>query len=550
MTFLSAWIWLPLIQSLYLHGGYAEESQGMPPVNAVVYSTQEQCLEQYSRTSTGGNFVVGSFDTKGCFSINNDIYFGTGGTVDEMHLSDSDLPGMEVRIWCDKDNTSPSMQPSDRPILVSTLNSAPGANPANLSTRSTNRPTAMQSIQLPTPVLVDPISKPSPVPVTKQPTVHPMSNKPSSSNQTNPSVPLVSSNPTSQPFQTVPASTQPTHNATSAPSVANPAPQLNSDIDVADSKNSTIHPSPMPVTKPPTANPSNEPSSLHPTKQPTLAPSTVSPSMQPSTMPVSKQPTKNPTPMPSAASPTTRPTLMPGLSTSLTDIDSSVPQEEQDTVWHPVGISPLAISLIADPQTQAVDINELTLFVLNHLLTAMKDERLSIEGSSSYVLVSPVPKNHEQPQGTHQGFIFTGLFYFSGDPDSVPTVALLDTVAQRAFAGENGKQFVHTLQNAEDVGLQSTRSVSAVASSESNEVEDVVVESTLNSADANPIAINRWYVLAIVFGIGLLLIAMKVAKSYHDRSAIPKVSCYRLWLWYFQSSPVPQLLIDYILGSD
>lgn len=528
MTFLSAWIWLPLIQSIYLHGGYAEESQGMPPVNAVVCITQEQCLEQYSRTSTGGNFVVGSFDTKGCFSINNDIYFGTGGTVDEMHLADSDLPGMEVRIWCDKDNTSPSMQPSDRPILVSTINSVPGANPVELSPSSTKRPTAMQSTQLPTPVLVDPISKPSPVPATKQPTVHPMSNKPSFSNQTNPptSMPLVSSNPTSRPFHTVPASTQPTHNAMSVPSGANHTLQLNSGIDMVDSKKSTIHPSPMPATKQPTANPSNEPSSLHPTKQPIFAPSTVSPSKQPSTMPVSKQPTKNPTPMPSSASPTTPPTPMPGLSTSLTDIDSSVPQEEEDTVWHPVSISPLAISLITDPRTQAVDINELTLLVLNHLLKEMMDELLPIEGSSSYVLVSPVPEKLEQPQETHQGFIFTGLFYFSGDPDSVPTVAMLDTVARQAFAGENSKQFVHTLQNAEDVGLQSTRSVSAVASSESNEVEDVVVESTLNSADADPIAINSWYVLAIVFGIGLLLIAMKVAKSYYNGGAITKVSCH------------------------
>ena len=157
----------------------------------------------------------------------------------------------------------------------------------------------------------------------------------------------------------------------------------------------------------------------------------------------------------------------------------------------------------------------------------MQEKLLPIEGSSSYVLVSPVPVLMH-PQGTplesspniELRFIFTGLFYFSGD--SVPTVEKLDDVAQEAFAGDHGKEFVRSLQNADDFGLRSTRSVSAVASMKSEEGD--VVENILESANNNPTFVNRWYVLAIVFGIGLLLFAVQLLKTFYAESEVPDVS--------------------------
>lgn len=502
MAFISTWVWLPLIQSICLHGGYAE-SQGMPPVNVVVCSTQEQCQAMFSSMFAGGNFLVGDYQTKGCFYSNGDVHFGTGGSVKEIFAA-SDLPGNQERIWCNKDNNAPTMTPSNQLTLASAKNSAADSTPVGLPTSVTNHPTAKQSIS--THSIATSSTKPSVL------TVHPMSNKPTNFNSTIQPTPMspVPGNPTSKPSRTK----QPSRTPTSVPS-AMPI-QLSADTEVIDSSRPTTRPSDKPVIKQPTANPSHGPSSSHPTKQPTLAPATASPRNTPSKMPVTNLPTANPTQLPTAANLTTHPMLA---------------QEEQDVapfLLYPVGVSPLALSLFTDPQTESVDINELTLFILNHLLKEMEETPLPIEGSSSYVVVSPVPDELIQVEGTlgsdHSkefGFVFTGLFYFSGN--SLPTVEMLDVVAQDSFAGENAEEFVHSLQNADDDGLRSTRSVSAVSSNESKKAE--VVESTLESAKVNPSTSNRWYLLTVVFGIGLLLIAMKMFKSIHSKGEIPNVSC-------------------------
>ncbi len=485
-AFVSTFAWLPLIQSICLHGGYAEPMES-PPVDSVVCISQEQCLEQFSRMSTGGNFIVGSFETKGCFSINRDVFFGAG-TVDEFYLAESDLPGILERIWCDKNNNA-AMKSSDRP--------------AELSTTWTSHPTAQLSIYktkqpLLAPTPVNPASNPSHTPIATQPTIRPISNKPSSLNKKNQPTPMptASSNPTSRPSKTF-------------QTVANPAFQL-SDAEVAMSYRPTTRP---------TANPSPG--------RPSFVPSTASPSRLPSKKPVSKQPTAIPTPMFTAANPSISPTFIPGQPKNSAVIDSDVPQVAQDTAppqWYPVGVSPLTISLIAG-QIESVD--ELTMFILNHLLKEMEERLLPIEGSSNYVLVSPVP-TLVPPQGTplessadiELRFVFIGLFYFSGD--SVPTVEMLDDVAREAFAGEHGEEFVRSLQNAKDIGLRSARSVSTAASRKSKEGD--VVENTLESANNNPTFINRWYILAIIFSVGLLLIAIKVLKTFYAESEVPDVS--------------------------
>ena len=328
----STWMWLPLILSICLHGGcggYAEPQES-PPADSVVCISQEQCLEQFSRMRTGGNFIVGSFEEKGCFSINRDVFFGTGA-VDEFNLADSDLPGILKRIWCDKDNTTPAMKPSDRPEPFSTLTYYPTAQ---LSIYRTKQP------WLP-PAPINPTSKPSHTPIAKLPFMRPISNNPTSLNKTNQPTPMLiaSSNPTSRPSQTVPASTQPTPNATSFQSIAN-STFLLSDVEVAVSYRPTTRP---------TANPLSGRSSL--------APTTANPRRLPSNMPISKQPTAIPTPKLTAANPTISPTI-PGQPKNSTVIDGDVPQGAQDTTlpqWYPVGISPLTISLITDSQPESVD---------------------------------------------------------------------------------------------------------------------------------------------------------------------------------------------------
>jgi len=48
---------------------------------------------------TGYFYSYDDIPTKGCFIKNENMYFGTGGTIDEM--SDSDVDGEQERVWCE-----------------------------------------------------------------------------------------------------------------------------------------------------------------------------------------------------------------------------------------------------------------------------------------------------------------------------------------------------------------------------------------------------------------------------------------------------------------
>ena len=50
-------------------------------------------------TLTGTFYSYGDFPTKGCFIKGENMSFGSGGTVTEMN--DSDLDGVQERVWCD-----------------------------------------------------------------------------------------------------------------------------------------------------------------------------------------------------------------------------------------------------------------------------------------------------------------------------------------------------------------------------------------------------------------------------------------------------------------
>jgi hypothetical protein len=60
-------------------------------------------------TLTGTFYSYGDVPTKGCFIKGENMYFGSGGTVTEMN--DSDLDGVQERVWCDA--TSSTEERSD-----------------------------------------------------------------------------------------------------------------------------------------------------------------------------------------------------------------------------------------------------------------------------------------------------------------------------------------------------------------------------------------------------------------------------------------------------
>ncbi|KAL3764631.1 hypothetical protein ACHAW5_001824 [Stephanodiscus triporus] len=66
--------------------------------------TEEQCRSKFTTMNAAGDLTgyFYSYDdipTKGCFIKNENMYFGTGGTIDEM--SDADVDGEQERVWCD-----------------------------------------------------------------------------------------------------------------------------------------------------------------------------------------------------------------------------------------------------------------------------------------------------------------------------------------------------------------------------------------------------------------------------------------------------------------
>ena len=66
--------------------------------------TVEQCRKRFTTMEAAG-FLTGSFfpygdvSTKGCFIKGESMYFGTGGT--DAEINDSDLGGVQERVWCD-----------------------------------------------------------------------------------------------------------------------------------------------------------------------------------------------------------------------------------------------------------------------------------------------------------------------------------------------------------------------------------------------------------------------------------------------------------------
>ena len=513
---------------------------------ATVCTTEEQCRQQFSTMSTSGEFLVGDFPTKGCFSKNGNVYFGIGSVVDE-DMAETDLPGTQERIWCiseaevSQSTTVPTMQPSSEALLptIPPVDDGDGSFFFDV----TGVPTlGQQSVQIPGGVCLtvdqcqrkfSSMSTGGEFIVGEFPTKGCFSKNiniyfgtgstteeelaetelPGTQERiwcdgatevptTNPSVLRVTDSPSTQPTRmpvvlTASPSIQPT---TGMPVTASPTKQLNS-MPVTESPTSTSSSVLEEGTAPPSQLPINSTSpTLHSIIPPSVSPTTVSPiTMAPSVDTV--QETND---LSSQHKPTTSPTKAKTNSVTLTSFE---------------------LSLQTAPGTNTVDTLELKDLVSIHLLETMEAALKSFETTKldmNVTSISGQPSRRLQPSGlifasdntttNTLDFTLSGIAYFSGS--SVPSVKALDSVTLESFSGKSGDEFVHSLQNAEDAGLRSTRSVDAEIS---NNEEVNIVNQLTQAEDDDEVGNKRLSLLAIVFGVGLLLVAMHVMKSRRAR---------------------------------
>lgn len=135
--------------------------------NTVVCLTAEQCQAKLSSMNNGGTFYKSpKYNTKGCFSktTNNNVYFGTGGSIDEM--STNDLPGKQERVRCDAPvsievvtdspttklvtnsptTDTPSVQPTNKLPSNSPITTHPSMQPTDIEEDLTDWPTYSPSL--------------------------------------------------------------------------------------------------------------------------------------------------------------------------------------------------------------------------------------------------------------------------------------------------------------------------------------------------------------------------------------------------------------------
>ena len=126
--------------------------------NTVVCLTAEQCQAKLSSMNNGGTFYKSTkYNTKGCFSKKNvnHMFFGLGGSIDEM--STNDLPGRQERVRC------------DAPVPVEVVTDSPTLKPV------TERPTTDTPSVQPTnkAITMSPSKVPSKSPTTNHPSIQP-----------------------------------------------------------------------------------------------------------------------------------------------------------------------------------------------------------------------------------------------------------------------------------------------------------------------------------------------------------------------------------------
>lgn len=189
------------------------------------------------------------------------------------------------------------------------------------------------------------------------------------------------------------------------------------------------------------------------------------------------------------------------------------------------------MSLETSPETTSVDNNELTSLVSDHLMKEMQANFTNAEVTRVNADVSPISPQAEplqqeglaffsdKPVSTQTEFVVSGKVFFSGS--SMPTTEELDDVTQKSFTGDSGYEFLASLQNAEDAGLQSTSSISVSESGVSQEGGELF-ENFLGSRDGgsaveDPLVGQPFKVLIVVFTVGFVLVAMYVFKTRRGR---------------------------------
>jgi hypothetical protein len=140
--------WSPLLHPfgavviiIFLHSGSAQASrflrgETIPVSSANVCLTVKQCQNKFQSLKLGGTFYSSSdFLTKGCYTKNNNVYFGIGGTYEEK--AETSLVGDLVRVFCDDaveaHTSSTSLSIEAVTVGVTTINTKPPSTSAAMN---------------------------------------------------------------------------------------------------------------------------------------------------------------------------------------------------------------------------------------------------------------------------------------------------------------------------------------------------------------------------------------------------------------------------------
>ncbi|KAL7544973.1 hypothetical protein ACHAWF_008342 [Thalassiosira exigua] len=328
-----------------------------------------------------------------------------------------------------------------------------------------------------------------------------------------------------------------------SPTASNPTQQPTTNpVTVNPTKTPTLNPVTENPTKQPIRRPSDTPS-VAPTEQPTSFP-TISPSQSPTrdpTQPPTKTPSHSPTDGPSK-SPTSSPSKGPSLSPSKSPSDlptmfpSEIPSESPtSSPTEVMSISRFMLRLLTNPVTDSIDKDELSSILSAHLLNEMQSTFTSAEVRRIKVAMEPWGRsrmrqlNHrvrllrkelesdsEDVQGTVHQFTVSGSAYLAGS--SLPATKEVDAVIFASFDGVSGQELMHSLEKANDGGLQSVWSIS-VSEPTNNDGGDMNYLVSYDEVDQRS---KPMYIFGILFGVGFLLVAiyfLKACKRMHSAMA-------------------------------
>jgi hypothetical protein len=107
--------------------------------------TVEQCHHKFLSLETGGYFFSGTFPIKGCYMKNRNVWFGSGGTDEEM--AETELPGILTRVWCDIEAGTPTFTVAEISEPFASVVDSPTSKPMpnQLANIRSKRPTPQPS---------------------------------------------------------------------------------------------------------------------------------------------------------------------------------------------------------------------------------------------------------------------------------------------------------------------------------------------------------------------------------------------------------------------